>query len=337
MPSPLPLAPLRLVPGLFLTAMIATMALALHRLPGFVLFSPMILAIIIGMAFHNLVGTPRRARAGVAFTMRRILRAAIVLLGLQLTVHQVAAVGVRGLAVIALSLAATIMFTKWLGKLLKVERKLAELIAAGSSICGASAVVAANTVTEAPDEDVAYAIACVTLFGSIAMFSYPLLLPLLHLNPHDFGLWSGASIHEIAQVVAAAYQDGPAAGEFATIAKMSRVMMLAPVVVLLGLWARHRGHRHGSRHGVPGHTSIPWFVLGFIAMIGVASLMPVPVPLKAGIADLTGFLLAMALAAMGLMADIRKLWAKGMRPLLLGLAAFLFIAVLSLSLVRLMA
>ncbi|RAI25738.1 YeiH family protein, partial [Rhodoplanes serenus] len=92
-------------------------------------------------------------------------------------------------------------------KRLGVERKLAELIAAGTSICGASAVIATNTVTNAHDEDVAYAVACVTIFGSIAMFAYPFLAPLLGLGPHAFGLWTGASVHEIAQVVAAAYQN----------------------------------------------------------------------------------------------------------------------------------
>ena len=122
------------------------------------------------------------------------------------------------------------------------------MIAAGTSICGASAVIATNTVTKAHDEDVAYAVACVTVFGSIAMFVYPLLPGLLHLDPHAFGLWSGASIHEIAQVVAAAFQDGQQAGEFGTIAKLSRVMMLAPVVIGLGLMAARR-QRRASAHG----------------------------------------------------------------------------------------
>ena len=113
------------------------------------------------------------------------------------------------------------------------------MIAAGTSICGASAVIATNTVTNGDDEDVAYAVACVTIFGSVAMFAYPLLPTLLHLDPHAFGLWSGASIHEIAQVVAATFQDGKRAGEFGTIAKLSRVMLLAPVVIVLG-WLASR-------------------------------------------------------------------------------------------------
>src|SRR5260370_28141732 len=123
------------------------------------------------------------------------------------------------LPIFVMTLLATFAFTIWMGKLLGVEAKLAQLMAAGTSICGASAVIATNTVTNADDEDVAYAVACVTVFGSIAMFVYPLLPSLLHLDPYAFGLWSGASIHEIAQVVAASFQDGQRAGEFATIAK----------------------------------------------------------------------------------------------------------------------
>jgi uncharacterized integral membrane protein (TIGR00698 family) len=306
-------------------------AFALREIPGVGTFSPLILAILIGIAFHNAIGTPARAKPGVTFALRRILRLAIVLLGLQLTAAQVAAVGAGGIAIIVLTLVATFIFTVWLGRMIGVERKLAELIAAGTSICGASAVIATNTVTQANDEDVAYAVACVTVFGSLAMFVYPLLPGLLHLSPHAYGLWAGASIHEIAQVVAAAFQDGGEAGEFGTIAKLSRVMMLAPVVIALGLMASRRAGCGGTTARPP----LPWFVLGFIALVGVNSIVTVPPGAKEIIVTATTFLLAMALAAMGLETDIAKLRAKGVRPLFLGLAAFLFIAGFSLVLVKL--
>ena len=322
---------LSIVPGLLLTATIAATGFALHSLPGVGTFSPMILAIVIGIAFHNLVGTPARAKAGVTFSLRRVLRFAIILLGLQLTAQQVVEVGPKGLGVIVLTLVATFVFTKWLGKMLGVERKLAELIAAGTSICGASAVIATNTVTNAHDEDVAYAVACVTVFGSIAMFGYPLLPGLLHLSPHAFGLWAGASIHEIAQVVAAAFQDGKSAGDFGTIAKLSRVTLLAPVVITLGFLARNGAENHGHRRTA---APIPWFVLGFIALVGFNSVVTLPASFKFVVVTLTTFLLSMALAAMGLETDIRKLRAKGLRPLLLGLASFIFIATFSLALVK---
>ncbi|MFZ2869390.1 YeiH family protein [Zavarzinia sp.] len=321
--------PASLLPGLGLAAAVATGGFLLHRLPGLGLFSPMILAILLGILWRNLFGVPARAAAGFQFSLRRLLRLAIILLGLQLTAAQVASVGIGGMAVIALSLGGTFLFTVVLGRALGVERGLAALIAAGTSICGASAVVAANTAIRARDEDVAYAIACVTVFGSIAMVLYPLAAPLLGLGAEGFGLWAGASIHEIAQVVAASYQEGQAAGDFGTIAKLARVMLLAPVVIGLGF---------AARAGLEGQTAarapMPWFVLGFIALVAVNSLVDVPPVVTAGAAMATLVLLTTALAAMGLETDIRRLRARGLRPLILGAAAFLFIAGFSLMLVE---
>ncbi|MBI1203915.1 MAG: putative sulfate exporter family transporter [Rhodopseudomonas sp.] len=323
-------------PGLLLTSAVAGLAFALRLLPGVATFSPLILAILVGMAFHNIVGTPIWAKPGVTFSLRRILRLAIILLGLQLTAAQVVEVGPVGLGIIVATLLATFAFTTWMGRVLGVEPKLAQLIAAGTSICGASAVIATNTVTKAHDEDVAYAVACVTVFGSIAMFVYPLLPGLLHLDPHAYGLWSGASIHEIAQVVAAAFQDGQQAGEFGTIAKLSRVILLAPLVIGLGLMAARATKRTGAGEGSnTARPPLPWFVLGFVALVGLNSVVTIPHEAKAGLVLLTTFLLSVALAAMGLETDIRKVAGKGMRPAILGALAFLFIAGFSLTLIKL--
>ncbi|HXP97922.1 MAG TPA: YeiH family protein [Telmatospirillum sp.] len=322
-----------LLPGLLLTGSIAGLAFALRQIPGVATFSPMILAIIIGMGFHNIIGTPRRAKAGITFALKRLLRLAIILLGLQLTATQVAEVGGTGVAIIAATLVATFVFTKWFGRLIGVERKLAELIAAGTSICGASAVIATNTVTEAPDEDVTYAVACVTVFGSLSMFLYPVLPALLHLDPHSYGLWAGASIHEIAQVVAATFQDGRAAGEFGTIAKLSRVMLLAPMVITLGVYTARQRVAQGRDHARK-KPPMPWFVFGFVALVGLNSVITLPAQPKAWIVQVTTFLLSVALAAMGLETDIRKLKAKGLAPLLLGAASWLFIALFSLTLIK---
>jgi uncharacterized integral membrane protein (TIGR00698 family) len=321
----------RFAPGVLLTAAIAAVSFALRQVHALSMLSPLILAIVIGAAFNNLVGTPAWAKAGSAFSMRRILRLGIILLGLWLTAAQVAQVGVGGVAIIAATLVATFVFTKQVGRLLRVDPKLAELIAAGTSICGASAVIATNTVTRASDEDAAYAVACVTVFGSLAMVLYPFAPALLHLSPRAFGLWTGASIHEIAQVVAAAYQAGPKALEFGTVAKLTRVMMLAPLVLSLGALAARRAKASGE--GNTAKPPLPWFVLGFIALVAINSLWPVPAAIMPKVKDATTFLLAMALAAMGLDTSFRKLWAKGLAPLALGAASWVFVAGFSLVLV----
>jgi uncharacterized integral membrane protein (TIGR00698 family) len=323
------------LPGLTLTGGIALLAFALRQIPGVGLFSPMILATVAGMLFHNLVGTPAICRPGVVFSLKKILRLGIILLGFQLMLSQVAAVGVMGVAIILVTLVATFVFTKTLGRIMGVDPKLAELIGAGTSICGASAVIATNTVTEGSDSDVAYAVACVTVFGSLAMLIYPLLPALLHLSPRDFGLWSGASIHEIAQVVAASFQDGPAAGQFGTVAKLTRVMMLAPLVIGLGMIAarKARGDGNKARKAPP----MPWFVLGFVAVMLLNSAITVAPHEKAQIVTLTNFLLSMALAAMGLETDFAKLRHEGLKPLMLAACAWIFIAGFSLALVKLFA
>ncbi len=327
---------LGLVPGLLLTGGIAAAGFALNKVPYVSILSPLILSILLGMLFRNLVGLPAGTQPGITFSLRRILRFAIILLGLQLTMAQVAEIGVTGVTVIVLTLIASFVFTTQLAKLIGVEPKIAQLIAAGTSICGASAVIATNTVTNAHDEDVAYAVACVTIFGSLAMFVYPQLPGLLHLAPRTYGLWAGASIHEIAQVVAATFQHGHQAGEFGTIAKLTRVGLLAPVVLTLGFLATRRQPGEGEPT-IAAKAPIPWFVFGFLALMVFNSVMPLEGTTKLWTVAVTTFLLSVALAAMGLEADMRKLRAKGFRPLLLGLAASLFIATFSLCLVKIFA
>lgn len=327
-------------PGLVLLTAIAGLAFGLRQIPGLAVLSPLFLAIILGVAFHNLVGTPSAAMAGIAFSLRRVLRLAIILLGLQLTVMQVVQVGSKGVGVLVVSLLATFAFTTWAGRAIGVDRKLTQLIAAGTSICGASAVIATNTVTRAQDEDVAYAVACVTVFGTIAMFIYPLLPELLHLDARAYGLWTGASIHEIAQVVAAAFQGGQQAGETGTIVKLSRVVLLAPMVIAIGIIpAIGAARREEAVHGTVatmGKLPVPWFVLGFVGLVGINSLVVIPADVKLWLVTLTTFLLSVALAGMGMVTDLRKLTARGIRPAVLGLVASLFITGLSLTLIKLL-
>ncbi|WP_454652726.1 YeiH family protein [Bradyrhizobium liaoningense] len=324
---------LRTGPGVALAAAIAIAAKLLHTVPGMATFSPMILAIAIGIAVRNLIGTPSFAHPGIAFSMRRLLRLAIGLLGFQITLTQLAAVGSKGLFVVTGTLLATFGFTLAAGRALGVDRKLTELIAAGTSICGASAVVATNSVTEGSDEDVAYAIACVTIFGSIAMFVYPVLPRLLHLDSEAYGLWSGASIHEIAQVAAASFQNSQRAGEIATVAKLARVMLLAPVVLSLSLATRVSAQRARGKSTRP---PLPWFAIGFVAIAAVNSVATIPPGVRGVAVTLSTFLLTMALAAMGLETDVSRLYAEGFRPAILGGLAFLFIATFSLTFVKLL-
>lgn len=252
-----------ILPGLALTAGIVAAAFGLREVPVLSMFSPLILAVLLGVALRNTVGLPAAALPGMQFALRRLLRLGIVTLGLQLTLSQVAEVGLAGLLVIVTGLFATFGFTLLAGRALGVAPGLTRLIATGTSVCGASAVLAAHAVGGESDEDVAYAIACVTIFGTLAMLAFPLVGQ--GLDPRSYGLWTGASIHEVAQVVAAGAQHGPEAAAFATIAKLTRVALLAPLILLM---ARAKG----SDQRAP----FPLFVLGFVAMVLIASSGLVP-------------------------------------------------------------
>lgn len=321
----------RMFPGIAACAAIAGLAYGARTLPGIHNFSPMIIAIALGILIRNTVGTHATLTVGIGFSMRRLLRLAIILLGVQLTFEQVAETGLRGVSVILVAVISTFVFTLAVGRLIGAEPRLTRLIAAGTSICGASAVAAANSVVDAHDEDVAYAVACVTVFGSIAMFAYPLLQGILDLAPRDYGLWAGSSIHEIAQVVAATFTVGREAGDFGTVAKLTRVMTMAPMVFAMAAFLPSLGEAGSERPRAP----LPWFVLGFIALVAVNSVVSIPDGLKAETSVVSTFLLTMALAAMGLETSVTKLKAKGLKPALTGALASLFIASLTLALIRL--
>lgn len=320
-----------MLPGLIAVTLLAWASVSLHSLPQFAAISALMIAIVLGMLVRNTVGVPAACTPGIRFSLRRILRFAIVLLGFQLSGRQIAEVGPTGLLIVAVTLTAAFGFTVWLGKRLQVDRKLTELIAAGTSICGASAIVAANAVTEGTDEDVAYAIAVVTLFGSLSMVLYPVASALLGIPPHAYGLWAGASIHETAQVIAAAFQGGPVSGQLGAVSKLSRVMLLAPVVLILGWAARGRGgETAGKKRSIP----VPLFVIGFIATIALNSSGMVPAAATKVIVQIDQFLLALSLGAMGLETSLRKVRDAGIRPLLLGSGAWLFISSFSFALIR---
>jgi uncharacterized integral membrane protein (TIGR00698 family) len=312
-----------LAPGLAAAGAVAAAAFAARSLslPGLQLMSPLLLAIVIGMTFGNVFGVAAAARPGLAFSLRAPLRLGIALLGLQITFAQIAGIGLAGLAILAFAVLGTFVVVVRAGRLLGVDPKLARLIAAGTSICGASAIIAANTVVRDRDEGVAYSLATVTLYGTVSMFVYPLVGALLALDDHAYGLWVGASVHEVAQVVAAAFAHGQVSGEFGTIAKLARVLMLAPMVIGLGLMlARSEAGAGRAAAAVP----MPWFVLGFLAMVVVASTGLAADGLRHGVALAAQALLALALAAVGLETNLRRVVAQGWRPLLLGGIGTLF-------------
>ncbi|MEJ0085682.1 MAG: putative sulfate exporter family transporter [Pseudomonadota bacterium] len=312
--------------GLLASAIIGAAAIMIARWSRSSMVSPLVTALLLGAIARTIFGIRPALMDGVKFSARHALRAGIVVLGLQLSVGQVLDIGAAAVFIVVVGLVTTFLSTLALGALLGVDSRLAQLIAAGTSICGASAVMATNTVVGAEEEDVSYALACVSLFGTVAVFLFPAMAHALRLDAQCYGLWAGASIHEIGQVAAAA-QAGTPAGDVAMVAKLSRVALLAPTVLLL--WAMK--DRQAPARGGALMAVFPWFLLGFLVLMLVGSSGLVSEHLKDFGVQVAVVLLTVALAALGLDLDVRKLRSRGWRPLLLGAAASIFIAVVTLG------
>lgn len=311
------------LPGLAAVAAVTLVAYLLNAAASSL--SPLIWAIVVGIAVAAVVPLPAALRPGIGFASRRLLRVGVALLGLRLAISQVIAVGPAGLLIAFTVVVTVVLATLWLGRRLGVGSGLSLLIATGSAICGASAIVAVDAVIDTDDDDVGFAVATVTLFGTVALLALPLVeRTWLHLPAAAYGTWAGASVHEVAQVIAAAAPVGPAAVKVATVVKLTRVLLLAPFVLVVSLL---------TRRAAPGRrrSPIPFFVIAFAGCVAVANLNVLPATVLAAASNLDVVLLTLALAGLGLgvrLADILRL---GWRPMALGLGAWLVAGAVALA------
>lgn len=337
----------RVAPGLLMSAAVAVAALWLAGLPFFTRhgLGALTLAIVLGLVLGNTV-YPRlaeRCHLGVGLAKQQLLRTGIVLYGLRLTFQDIAQVGWAGVAVDAVVLASTFGLACWLGqRWLGLDRRTTLLIGAGSSICGAAAVLATAPVAKARPQDVAVAIATVVVFGTVGTFLYPALFHWnaahgwLAADTQQYGIYVGATVHEVAQVVAAGAAVSPEAAGTAVIVKMVRVMMLAPFLLLLSWWLSRAERRSGDSDTPSGKVSVPWFALGFVAVAGIHSLDVLPAGLVQAGVQLDNLLLAVAMAALGLTTHVRAVRAAGIKPLLMAALLFAWLLGLGLLLTRLL-
>ncbi|MDN7139773.1 putative sulfate exporter family transporter [Pseudomonas sp. JQ170] len=280
------------------------------------------LAMLLGLTVGNLVpgNVHRLAAAGVQLCKQPVLRVGVALYGFRLTVQQVQALGVQAFITDALLILSTISLAIWLGtRVLGMERGTAVLIGAGHAICGAAAILASAGVVKARNDQVAIAIACVVLFGTLGMLLYPWLfsvMPTLFGDSHGFGIFTGATLHEVAQVVAAAQAMDPQAAEAAVVTKLIRVLLLAPFLLGLGLWLSRKA---GSGHGAAA-VKVPLFVLGFIACMLINSCLELDQRLHQALISFDDLLLATAMAALGFSTRLVDLRKAGLKPLVLAAA-----------------
>ncbi|WP_144635932.1 YeiH family protein [Bordetella genomosp. 13] len=311
--------------GVLFVALMAGAVVQLADLPAIraLGFSPLVVGIVCGMLYGNFLrGTmPAEWGVGVNFTARRLLRIAVAFYGLNISIQQIMAVGLPGLAVSVAVVLGTLALGAFVGqRLLGLDRDTAVLTAAGSAICGAAAVLAFEPTLRAAPHKSAVAVATVVLFGTLSMFLYPVFYHAgwLQFDTQALGIYIGGTVHEVAQVVGAASNIDPATTEVATIVKMTRVALLVPVLLALGLWLRSRVASPDEQGERKGKLPIPWFAVGFLALAIVNSLNVLPPDVVTAVRKLDVFALTMAMTALGIETRFAQIRKAGPRVLALG-------------------
>lgn len=341
--------------GILFVTIFATAATAIASLQFFqeLHISPLVIGIVLGIFYANTLGNsiPAAWEAGITFSGKKILRFAIVFYGFQITFQQIGSVGMAGFSVSIIMLMSTfILGTVISMKWFKLDRDTSMLMASGASVCGAAAVAATEPVVKAEAYKVTLAISMVVLFGTISMFLYPALYPFLDMTPAEFGIYVGGSIHEVAQVVAVGGSITGAADN-AIIVKMTRVMLIAPMLILLAWYLAVQAKKDAvSKQKIP--LVIPWFAVYFVVMAGVNSLLQdytgtIPKEAQAYqtflptldnlqsfvvqslhmITTIDGFLLTVAMTALGMNTRFNKFKELGMKPVMASLIMFLWLLI----------
>ena len=309
------------LPGLLLCAVAVVISMGINKLlPG---VSALIVAIVLGITLTNVVRLRESTMPGITFASKKLLRLGIVFLGLQLVLSDIISLGAPMLLVIVCIVGGGIFSTLLIGRLMKMRAAQVLLIACGFSICGAAAVAGVEGVTDSDEEDVVTAVALVVIFGTLMIPAVPFLGQLLGMSPELNGMWAGASIHEIAQVVAAGGIIGGGALAAAVIAKLARILMLAPVVAVLSVRQRRRGNLNPEAKRPP---IVPLFIIGFLAMILIRSFCNLPQGVIDAGSMIQTALLSAAMFGLGCGVKIRNLMNVGVRPFILAAISTLIVA-----------
>src|SRR5579863_2320564 len=321
---------LRIVsPGVALSVTIAAIATALERVEVITLggrwLEALVLAIMAGTALRTVWSPANVWLAGINFSAKALLEVAVLLLGASISIETIAAGGVNLLVGIAAIVMVAIAASYGFGRLFRLPWRMATLVACGNSICGNSAIAAIAPVIGANGEDVSAAIAFTAVLGVIVVLSLPLLVPLLHLTGLQYGTLAGLTVYAVPQVLAATAPIGTIAMQMGTMVKLVRVLMLGPVVLILTLLCRswffeqvdRPPHVTAVGQAVPSklllHKLVPWYIIGFLALVALRSAGAVPQAALEPLAAITNTLTVISMAALGLSTDVRAVVSAGGR------------------------
>ena len=318
---------IKLLPGILMSVAIAALAAWVESLMPIHLVGAAVIAMFIGMVLNYFLKDTTVFKSGVKFTSKKILKFAIILLGLSLNITTILNVGKMSLTVMIFTLLTCFGGGYFIGKALGLNWKLSNLISAGTGICGGSAIAAISSTIDADDNDVAYAMSATFLFDMAMIVLFPIMGRALGMTDQAFGIWAGTAVNDTSSVVATGYAFSEGAGDFATMVKLTRTLAIIPTVItfaFIQLRLKRKEAMAKSENGsdLKANFSIakifPWFILGFLAMSIVASVFSVPAAVVAGTKKASKFLMVCALAAIGLNTSFADMKKAGIRPMIHG-------------------
>lgn len=317
-------------PGILLALVLALMATWLgSKLP---IIGGAVFGIVLGIAINNIFGKPKNTVEGIAFTSKKILQWAIIFLGTGLSFAQVWKTGVESLSVMIFTLSFAFLSAYGFGKLMRVPLKLTSLIGVGTAICGGSAIAAISPIIEADEMEIAYSISTIFLFNLLAIVIFPIIGHVMGFSDKAFGLWAGTAINDTSSVVAAGYSYSTVAGDYATIVKLTRTTMIIPISLIFAFivaYIKKKDSKSDKAIKYSFKKIFPWFVIGFL----ITSLLNTMGLFSSDVLYYTTrigrFMIVMALSAIGLSADFKKMIKTGVKPLFLGLIVWFVVALVS--------
>jgi uncharacterized integral membrane protein (TIGR00698 family) len=315
----------KIIPGILLSVLIAIPAWFIGK--SFPIIGSPVLGILFGMILADWK-RPEIFNNGIKYTSKKLLQYSIILIGFEMNLYNIFAVGKQTIFLMMFTLSAAFITAYYVGKLLKLDGNVKILIGVGSSICGGSAIAAAAPVIHASDEEIAHSISTIFLFNVIAAFIFPAIGHMIGMQDQNFGLWAGTAINDTSSVVAAGYSFSNEAGNLAVIVKLTRTLMIVPVTLFLAIYTSKKGSKEQTDYNIV--KIFPWFVLGFIATAIINTFLPIDHTVTHFLSQTGKFMIVIAMASIGLNTNIVKLIKSGTKPILLGFICWIVLALTSL-------
>jgi len=291
-----------------------------------------IIALAIGILFNYIMENRIQMDDGVKFVSKRVLQLAIILLGSRMKINQVFSIGKFSAFVMLFTVSSAFLSSYFFGRLMNINNRLKGLIGAGTAICGGSAILALSPIIEADESDIAYAISAIFLFDVIMIVLFPFMGLILGLSDLSYGLWAGTAINDTSSVVAAGYAFSNAAGNYATIVKLTRTTAIIPVTLIYSAITVYKAKKSGNNSKKSSMSSVfPWFIVLFLASSIINSMGLINPEVNTILGNLSKFMMVMALGAVGLKTDLRKMMNSGTKPILLGFIVSSIVVIVSIT------